>query len=129
MCEDVRFFICKHCGNIISMVHSSGAAVVCCGDEMEPLVPNTTDASQEKHLPVIEAAEGIVTVKVGSVPHPMTAEHHIEWIFLITGSGRQRKCLAFDAEPKETFVLEPGEKVFAAYAYCNLHGLWKTEVK
>ena len=128
MCEEARFFVCKHCGNIISMVKSSGVEVVCCGEPMQELVANTTDAAQEKHVPVIEVADGKATVTVGSVIHPMTPEHHIEWIFLITTDGRQRKCLAFEGEPKASFCLAPGEKVVVAYEYCNLHGLWKASL-
>lgn len=126
VCEEKKFYICKHCGNLVGMVHSSGAPMVCCGDQMTELVPNTVEASAEKHLPVIEVSGNTVTVKVGSVPHPMTGEHHIVWIFLQTEQGGQRKCLAVNGEPKAEFALTALDKVVAAYAYCNLHGLWKT---
>lgn len=129
MCEEKkRFFICKHCGNIIGMIHSSGVSVVCCGEEMTELVANTTDASVEKHVPVISQEGSIITVTVGSAAHPMTKEHHIAWIYLETAQGGQRKCLAVDGEPTAKFALVEGDKVKAAYAYCNLHGLWKAEV-
>lgn len=129
MCEDVRFFICKHCGNIIGMIHSAGPAVVCCGEPMGEMVANTTEASVEKHVPVVTVDGCNVTVTVGSVAHPMTAEHHIAWVYLITSNGRQRKCLAFEADPTVSYCLADGEKPIAAYAYCNLHGLWKVDVK
>jgi desulfoferrodoxin len=74
-----RFFVCKHCGNIIAFVHASGAPVTCCGDVMTEIVPNSTDAAQEKHVPVIEVNGNVVTVTVGSTLHPMTDEHYIQW--------------------------------------------------
>ena len=122
--EDIKFYICKHCGNIVGMVYDSGARVVCCGDPMTPLVPNTTDAAQEKHVPVITVDGKKVHVAVGSVAHPMTDAHHIAWIYIQTEKGGQRKSLAFDGAPAADFVLSDDDKLVAAYAYCNLHGLW-----
>jgi len=127
MCEDKKFFVCKICGNLIGMIHSSGNPIVCCGQEMTELVPNTVDASKEKHVPVITQEGNTVTVKIGSAPHPMTKEHHIAWIYLETEAGGQRKCLDVNGEPVVTFALVEGDKAKAAYAYCNLHGLWKGE--
>lgn len=121
----MEFYICKHCGNIIAYVKNSGVPVVCCGEKMTRLVPNTTDASQEKHVPVITVKDNIVTVTVGSVEHPMTQEHHIEWIALHTRQGNQRKPLAPGEKPEACFALCAGDEVINAYAYCNLHGLWK----
>ena len=126
MCE-TRFFICKHCGNIIGMIHASGVPVVCCGEPMAALVPNTVEASHEKHLPVITVEGDKVTVAIGSVAHPMLPEHYIMWVYLQTENGGQRKCLAPGDKPEVTFALA-GDKAIAAYAYCNLHGLWKTEI-
>lgn len=126
MCEEKKFYVCKHCGNLVGMIHSSGAPMICCGDPMTELVPNTVEASVEKHLPVLTILGGTVSVKVGSVPHPMTQEHHIAWIFLQTEQGGQRACLAVDGEAKAEFALTATDKPVAAYAYCNLHGLWKT---
>lgn len=123
-----RFFICKHCGNIIAFVHASGVPVICCGEPMQELLPNTTDASQEKHVPVIEVKGNVVTVTVGSVAHPMIEEHYIQWISLETRQGNQRKELKPGAEPKATFALADGDEPLAAFAYCNLHGLWKKEL-
>ncbi|MDD2484812.1 MAG: desulfoferrodoxin family protein [Eubacteriales bacterium] len=129
MCEETKFLICKHCGNIIGMIKDTGVPVVCCGEDMTLLVPNTVDAASEKHVPVIEVADGKVTVTVGSTIHPMLPEHHIEWIYLITTNGRQRKCLSVTGEPEAEFCLAAGEMVIAAYEYCNLHGLWKADYK
>ncbi|MDD2216231.1 MAG: desulfoferrodoxin family protein [Eubacteriales bacterium] len=129
MCEKPRFFICKHCGNIIGMIKSSGVPVVCCGEPMTELVGNTVEASYEKHIPVIQVEDDKVNVIVGSVIHPMTEEHNISWIYLQTTLGGQRKCLEVGKEPKVCFKLCKGEAPIAAYAYCNLHGLWKSDVE
>ena len=123
-----KFYLCEHCKNLIGMIHDAGVPVVCCGQKMTALEPNTTDAAGEKHLPVIEQSGSTITVSVGSVSHPMTAEHSIEWIYLETSLGGQRKALSPEVEPKAEFVLAEGEKAVAAYAYCNLHGLWKTQL-
>ena len=120
-----KFYICETCGNIIEMVKPSGVPVVCCGKPMKELVAGTTDASVEKHVPVVETNGTTVTVSVGSVTHPMTAEHFIEWIVVETENGVQRKHLTPTDEPKAVFELAEGETVSAVYAYCNLHGLWK----
>lgn len=124
-----KFYICKHCGNMIGMIESSGVNVVCCGDPMTELKPNTVEASQEKHLPVVTIEGNIVKVKVGSVEHPMTEEHHIAWIYLETEQGGQRKKLAVGSKPEAEFALAGGDKVVGVYEYCNLHGLWLTKVE
>lgn len=121
----IKFYICKHCGNIIAMVRESGAPVSCCGQKMTELEAGTTDAAVEKHVPVIEEKDGKVIVTVGSVAHPMAPEHYIQWVVLCTDKGNQRKKLEPGEEPKACFALCEGETVEAAYAYCNLHGLWK----
>ena len=127
MCKDQKFFICKHCGNIVGMIFASGVPVVCCGENMHELVPNTVEASVEKHLPVVTVDHGVVTVAVGSTPHPMIAEHHIEWVYLQTELGGQRKCLEVGGKPVAAFAITDDDKPVAAFAYCNLHGLWKTD--
>ena len=120
-----KFFICETCGNIIAMVKPSGVPVVCCGKPMKQIVPNTTDAAQEKHVPVWTKEGNLVKVQVGSVAHPMIAAHYIEWVSLQTKAGNQRKALAPEQAPEVTFALTDGDEVEAVYAYCNLHGLWK----
>ncbi len=122
-----KFYICRHCGNLIGMIHDSGVPVVCCGQKMDALVPNTVEASGEKHLPVVTIADGVVQVNVGSVDHPMIPEHFIQWIYVETENGGQRKALKPEQAPKATFCVGD-EKVVAVYEYCNLHGLWMTEV-
>ena len=121
-----KFFICKHCGNIIDMVKSSGVPIICCGEPMKELVPGETDGALEKHVPVYEVSGNKVTVKVGEVEHPMLEEHYIQWICLETTAGVQFKYLEPGNDPKALFSLADGEKPVAAYAYCNLHGLWKS---
>lgn len=120
-----KFYRCAHCGKIIAVVKETGVPVMCCGQKMEELVPNTTDAAQEKHIPVIEVKGNLVTVTVSSVLHPMLTAHYIEWISLHTRQGNQRKELQPGDAPKAEFALVDGDEVEAAYAYCNLHGLWK----
>ena len=122
---DQKFYICEHCGNIIAKVKDVGVPVVCCGKPMSEIVPGTTDAAVEKHVPVWTVENGIVHVKVGSVEHPMVAEHMIQWIFVETEQGGQIRYLQAGQAPKADFVLG-GEKPVAVYAYCNLHGLWMT---
>lgn len=123
-----KFFICSVCGNIIEMVESKGPKVVCCGKQMDELVANTTEASVEKHIPVVEVNNNKVKVQVGSTLHPMTQEHHISWIYLLTTQGGQRKYLEINGEPTIEFALTEDDKVLEVYAYCNLHGLWKVEL-
>lgn len=126
---EMKFFICKHCGNMVGMIYNSGVSMVCCGEPMTELKANTVEASQEKHLPVVTIDGNIVKVKVGSVEHPMTEEHHIAWIYLETAQGGQRKKLTVGGKPEAEFALTDGDKVLGAYEYCNLHGLWLTKVE
>ncbi len=123
---EMKFYRCAHCGKIIAVVKETGVPVICCGEKMQEIIPGTTDAAVEKHVPVYEVKDGIVTVTVGSVPHPMLEEHYIEWISLQTTSGNQRKALKPGSEPKVCFAICEGDEVEAVYAYCNLHSLWKS---
>jgi len=123
----MNFFICKHCGNLAGLIIKSGVPMVCCGDKMTELVPNTVEASTEKHLPEVKVSGDNVSVQVGSVPHPMEAEHFIGFIYLQTEKGGQRKTLKAGDEPKAEFAVKD-DKPLAVYAYCNLHGLWKTDI-
>ncbi len=122
-----KFYICSHCGNVVEKVSDRGVPVVCCGEKMEELVPNTVEASGEKHKPVVSVKDGRVSVNVGSVDHPMVPEHSIEWVYLELENGGMRKDLKPSEPPKAEFIIG-SEKPVAVYAYCNLHGLWKTEV-
>lgn len=122
-----KFYICRTCGNQIATVHNSGVPPFCCGKKMEELVPNTVEASVEKHLPAVTQEGTTLVVNVGSVNHPMAEEHFIEWVYVETESGEMLKTLKPGQEPHVTFELGQ-EKAIAVYAYCNLHGLWKVEL-
>ena len=125
--QNNKFYICEHCGNIIGMIHDAGVPMMCCGQKMTQLIPGTVEASVEKHLPVVTVDGDKVKVEVGSVAHPMAEEHSILWVYLQTDKGGQRKNLKVGEAPVAEFSLLD-EKPVAAYAYCNLHGLWKTEI-
>ncbi len=127
MCK-IRFFKCMHCGNIVGVIHNTGVPMMCCGEEMTELVPGTADASREKHVPVVTLAGNTVKVSVGETEHPMVEDHFIQWVYLQTDRGGQRKCLRPNEKPQVTFAL-CDEKPLAVYEYCNLHGLWKTDLE
>jgi len=122
-----KFYMCKHCGNMVGFISDRGAPMVCCGEKMAELLPNTVEASKEKHLPVVTVSGGTVEVQIGSAPHPMEEDHRIDFVYLETERGGQRKSLKPGDSPNLSFSLID-DKLIAAYAYCNLHGLWKTEV-
>lgn len=121
---EMKFYQCAICGQIAAIVKETGVPLVCCGQEMNELIPGSVDASVEKHVPVIEIDGDKIIVTVGSTPHPMTKEHHIEWISLQGRFGNQRKALKPGMEPKVCFRVCEGDEILAVYAYCNLHGLW-----
>lgn len=121
----MKFYQCPHCHNIIAYVENKGVPVVCCGEKMQEIIPGSVDAAQEKHVPVYHVENNIVHVRIGSVPHPMTKEHHLPWVALETKLGNQRRELMVDSAPEVDFPLLPGDEVVGVYAYCNLHGLWK----
>lgn len=121
----MKFYRCAKCGQMVAIVEKKGCPIMCCGQPMEEVVAGTTDASVEKHVPVIKQEGNLVTVTVGAVEHPMVEEHYIEWIALQTKQGNQRKKLNPGDKPEAVFALVDGDEVVAAYAYCNLHSLWK----
>lgn len=122
----VKFYKCRHCGNVVMKFVDSGVPVVCCGEPMHELVPNTTDGSGEKHLPAVTMqGDGIVKIEVGSVHHPMTPEHHIAFIYIEFEDGGLRIDLA---ERPEAWVSVGDREIVAIYEYCNLHGLWCTKI-
>ncbi|MEA4972512.1 Desulfoferrodoxin [bioreactor metagenome] len=121
----MKFYICKHCKNIITYIMPSGVKVICCGEEMTELIPGAVDAALEKHVPVVTKDGNKVTVEVGSVAHPMIPEHYITFIAIETKQGSEIKYLKAGDAPKAEFLIADGDEFVAAYAYCNLHGLWK----
>ena len=124
----MKFYICEHCGNIITFMKNAGVPVMCCDQKMKELVPGTSDGAVEKHVPAVSVEGQKVVVKVGEAEHPMLEAHYIQWIALETESGVQIKNLKPGAKPEAVFLLPEGEKAVAAYEYCNLHGLWKKEI-
>jgi len=127
MSSKQKFYICEHCGNMVGLIRESGVPLVCCGDDMTFLEPNTVEASAEKHLPAVTVSGDIISVEVGSVPHPMEEAHNIMFVYVETEQGGQRKCLNVGDAPKLEFSFA-NDKPIAVFAYCNLHGLWKTEI-
>ena len=127
MRDNQSFFICKHCGNLLGFIDDKGVPLTCCGEEMTELVANTTEASTEKHLPAVTMEGAELKVAVGSVLHPMEEAHHIKFIYVETENGGQRKSLKVGARPVASFSFAE-DKPVAVYEYCNLHGLWKTEL-
>ena len=123
----LAFYKCNHCGNVAVKLYDKGVPMMCCGEKMQLLEAGVTDAAQEKHVPVVTVGD-VIHVKVGSVLHPMEEEHFITMIVLETENGFQVKNLKPGEEPKADFVVAPGDKAVAVYEYCNLHGLWKTEL-
>ncbi len=126
MAEKLGIYKCGKCGNIVQVLHGEKPPVMCCGEAMDRLVENTVDAALEKHVPVIEKLDNGYLVKVGSVAHPMSNEHWIEWIELSSEDNAfvQRQMLTPSSAPEAEFKTDAAKVV--ARAYCNLHGLWKS---
>lgn len=125
----MKFYRCNICGNLVELINYGGGELVCCGEPMEELTFKTSDEGKEKHLPVIEQEGSKITVKVGSIPHPMTEEHYIEWIIIAYNNKTLRAKLNPNTEPKATFDIDEAFDTMEVYAYCNIHGLWKTNYK
>jgi superoxide reductase len=123
MAERLQVYKCEACGNIVEVLVGGAGELVCCGAPMKLMTENTVDAAKEKHVPVIEKADGGYKVKVGSVAHPMEAKHWIVWIELIADGKVYRQFLNPGDAPEAFFPVEA--KTVAAREYCNLHGLWK----
>jgi len=122
--SNVTFYRCEKCGNMVVQIKNGGGTLACCGQAMTKLEANSTDAAQEKHVPVVTKENGKIKVAVGSVLHPMLEEHHIEWIALVSGKNVEITYLEPGMEPKAEFnETESG----TVYEYCNLHGLWKVD--
>ena len=119
-----RFYRCRHCGNVIVKAVDSTIPVVCCGEKMQELIPNTVDASNEKHVPVVTRLDDCaIKVEVGSVAHPMLPEHHIVFIYVETANGG---TIVYLKDKPEAVICTCTDRPVAVYEYCNIHGLWKT---
>lgn len=124
-----KFYGCD-CGTIIGMVQEGGCLPECCGKEMTELIPHESkDEGMEKHVPLVHEEDGKVFVKVGSTLHPMVEGHYIQWVYLLTDKGAQRKILHPGMTPEVVFYIAPDEVVLEVLAYCNKHGLWKANLE
>ena len=126
MAKRLEIYRCDACGNIVEVVHGGEGELVCCGEPMQRMAENTVDAAKEKHVPVIEAVDGGVMVKVGDVPHPMEEKHYIQWIEIIADGRIDRQYLSPGSKPEAFFAVSASE--LTAREYCNLHGLWKNSL-
>ncbi len=124
MAERLEVYKCELCGNIVEVLHGGGGELVCCGQPMTLLVENTVDAAKEKHVPVVEKTADGVSVKVGSVPHPMEENHFIEWVEIIADGKAYRQFLNPGESPEASFSVAADQ--VTAREYCNLHGHWKS---
>jgi superoxide reductase len=122
MANVLEIYKCDLCGNIIEVLHGGAGELVCCGEPMKLMAENTVDASKEKHVPVIEKGADSITVKVGSVPHPMEEKHYIEWVEIIADGKAYRQFLKPGQAPEAVFKVTAKE--VTAREYCNLHLLW-----
>lgn len=125
MAKLLGIYKCEVCGNIIEVLHEGMGELHCCGQPMKLMLENTVDASYEKHVPVGERDDSILTVKVGSASHPMTEEHYIQWIEVLVGNKAYREFLKSGQDPQASFSIETGGEPVVLREYCNLHGLWK----
>ena len=128
--KKTEFFSCGHCRSVVQVIQGpEGASYSCCGKPMERLVAGATEGAAEKHLPVVEKNGNQVRIQVGSMLHPMTEEHSIGWVYLETRQGGQLSYLEPGMKPQAVFSVAEGDAPVAAYAWCNLHGFWKTEIQ
>lgn len=126
MKENVNFYRCPICGNVIELIEGDINHMMCCGQKMELMVANTQDAAIEKHVPVYEKVEDEIVVKVGEVDHPMEKDHYIMWVAQVNDNQVSRVTLYPEQGISVRFKYIPNSTI---YAYCNKHGLWKVEVK
>jgi superoxide reductase len=125
MANVLEVYKCELCGNIVEVLHAGGGELVCCGEPMKCMTENTVDAAKEKHVPVIERSADSITVKVGSVAHPMEEKHFIEWIEIIADGKAYRQFLKPGQAPEAVFAVTAQQ--VTAREYCNLHGLWSAK--
>ncbi len=124
----MNYYLCGKCGNIAELIRDGGHAMFCCGEKMRPLDEEGMIGPAEKHLPMCECKDGLVTVSVAKTAHPMSEEHYIGWIALTTDKGVQRKAFVPSDSPRAEFPILKGERPREVYAFCNLHGLWRKKL-
>lgn len=128
MTKKEQIYKCEICGNIVEVIHEGVGELVCCGEPMKLLKPQTEDKGYEKHVPVIEETEEGIKAKVGSNPHPMKKEHHIEWIQVkLKNDESHKQYLEPNQEPEAKFPVKKDD-IEKIREYCNVHGLWKKEI-
>ncbi|HOO68235.1 MAG TPA: desulfoferrodoxin family protein [Bacilli bacterium] len=125
----MKFYLCEICGNLVDLINVGRGQLVCCGEPMKELIPKTNEEGDEKHLPVVTMNSNKLNVKVGSVPHPMTEEHYIDWICIHYNNKVKRAKLNHTDNPEASFDISEDFDVLEVYSYCNVHGLWKTEYR
>lgn len=125
----MKIFKCNICGNIVELIEEGGGELVCCGEPMELMTEKVTEEGNEKHLPVAEIKDNVVTVKVGSVEHPMIDAHYIQWITVKYNNKKQTKRLFPNELPVAKFIIDEDFDKIEIYEYCNIHGLWKSEFR
>ncbi|MCQ2216664.1 MAG: desulfoferrodoxin [Bacteroidales bacterium] len=123
----LKFYECTQCGNLVVVINEGMGTMECCGEQMKCLTPHVFDEGAEKHVPQVKIDGCVVTVEVSTVMHPSTSEHYIRTVVLETTEGFKVKHLQPGDKPKVKFCLCDCETYVAAYAYCNLHGLWMTK--
>lgn len=123
----MKFLKCRHCGNVATKLYDSGVNIVCCGEDMQLIEPNTVDAATEKHVPVLSLDKDILTVKIGSVDHPMIDEHYI--VFVAVDNGGILTVYPFKPsdKPEAKICVDPSKPI-EVYEYCNIHGLWSAKL-
>ena len=124
----MKLLKCLHCQNSAEVIDDHKVPLMCCGEKMFEYKAGETEGAGEKHIPVVQVEGNKVTVKVGEVTHPMTEEHYIGVIWLVTDKTTHRAALSHTGTPEAVFALADGEKPLEAYEFCNLHGLWKTTI-
>lgn len=122
MATSLDIYKCGACGNIVEVVHGGPGTLTCCGASMQLMIENTVDASREKHVPVIEQGNGFITVRIGSIAHPMEQSHYIEWIEVVADGKAYRQFLVPGGAPEATFPITAQK--LTVREYCNLHGQW-----
>jgi len=125
-----KFYECKKCGTFVAVVKEGSGAPTCCGGDMTAVEPFTSgQEGTEKHVPLVHEEEGKVYVQVGSTLHPMDPDHYIDWVYLLTDQGAQRKTLHPGQKPEVVFLIGSEEVVLDVEAHCTKHGLWAANLE